>query len=59
MRFTQTLRAQHLGFMMKRHWIVQGKRTIRETGARAALEARGINVEDAVEFAFQKPKLLR
>lgn len=50
MRVTQVLRAQHLGFMFKKHWLVQGKRVPSDTGAKADLESRGIEVLDATEF---------
>lgn len=50
MHVTQALRAQHLGFMFKKHWLVQGKRVPRESGAKAVLESRGVPVNDAVEF---------
>lgn len=50
MRVTQVLRAQHLGFMFKKHWLVQGKRVPRDSGAKAELESRGIEVLDATEF---------
>lgn len=57
MRLTQQLRAQHLGFMFKKHWQIQGKRVPNDTGAEAALTAKGIKVVDAKEFAFTKPKV--
>lgn len=50
MRVTQVLRAQHLGFMFKKHWIVQGKRVPRDSGAQNQLQAQGIEVLDAMEF---------
>lgn len=49
MRLTQALRAQHLGHMFKKHWLVQGRRTPQDSGAKAALEARNIQVADAVD----------
>lgn len=57
MRITQVLRAQHLGFMFKKHWLVQGKRVPRDTGAKAVLESRGKRVVDAVEYAYPIVKL--
>lgn len=50
MRPTQVLRAQHLGFMFKKHWLIQGRRTPKESGAKALLEAQNIAVVDANEF---------
>lgn len=49
MRLTQALRAQHLGHMFKKHWMVQGRRTPKDSGARALLEAHNIEVVDAVD----------
>lgn len=57
MRITQALRAQHLGFMFKKHWLVQGKRVPRDTGAKAVLEARGKEVLDAVQYTNPIVKL--
>lgn len=54
MRLTQALRAQHLGHMFKKHWLVQGRRTPKDSGARAVLEARNIEVVDALEVAQPK-----
>ena len=54
MRLNQTLYAQHIGFMFKKHWIVQGKRVLRETGAKQVLAAKGIPVVDALEFVKKK-----
>lgn len=59
MRVTQVLRAQHLGFMFKKHWLVQGKRVPRDSGAKAVLEARGIEVLEATEFVNPVAKLAR
>lgn len=50
MRPTQVLRAQHLGFMFKKHWLIQGRRTPKDTGAKALLEAQNIQVVEANEF---------
>lgn len=50
MRPTQVLRAQHLGFMFKKHWLVQGRRTPKDSGAKAFLEAQNIEVVDSNEF---------
>uniref|UniRef100_W8CD51 Large ribosomal subunit protein mL37 n=1 Tax=Ceratitis capitata TaxID=7213 RepID=W8CD51_CERCA len=68
MRFTNSLWAQHLGWTFKRHWLVQGKRIPRDTGAAAELEKCGKLVKsfDLVEsqkksiherlHAFEKEK---
>lgn len=50
MRPTQVLRAQHLGFMFKKHWLIQGRRTPKDSGAKALLEAQNLDVVDANEF---------
>lgn len=57
MRLTQALRAQHLGNMFKKHWLVQGRRTPKDSGARAILEAQNIEVVDAVDFVKPVRKL--
>lgn len=49
MRFTQVLRAQHLNHMFKKHWQVQGRRTPKDSGAKALLEARNVEVVDALD----------
>lgn len=54
MRITQTLRAQHLGFMFKKHWQIQGHRIPTDTGAETDLTARGLKVVDANEFLAVK-----
>lgn len=54
MRITNALWKQHLDFMFKRHWQVQGKRVPIDTGAEARLQALNIPVVDALEFV--KPK---
>lgn len=59
MRVTQVLRAQHLGFMFKKHWLVQGNRIPRDSGAKAALESRGIEVLDATEYVRPVVRLSR
>lgn len=54
MRITQTLRAQHLGFMFKKHWQIQGHRIPTDTGAETDLTARGLKVVDANKFLAVK-----
>ncbi|XP_055371253.1 39S ribosomal protein L37, mitochondrial [Condylostylus longicornis] len=49
MRLTSKLCAQHIGFMFKKHWHVQGKRVARSTGAIEELKAHGIEVKDPEE----------
>lgn len=56
MRLTQTLRAQHLDYWFKKKWFYHGKRVIRETGARAALEARGLSIADPKEIIDERVK---
>jgi large subunit ribosomal protein L37 len=57
MKFSNVLFRQHIGFMFKKHWRVQGQRTPLETSARLNLEANGYKVVDAKEYFFQKPKI--
>ncbi|CAH0400498.1 unnamed protein product [Chilo suppressalis] len=56
MKLTQVLNRQHIGFMFKKHWLVQGKRVPIDTGVEDYLKAKGIPVEDALEFVSEKPK---
>ncbi|KAG6449976.1 39S ribosomal protein L37, mitochondrial [Manduca sexta] len=55
MRLSPVLRRQHIDFMFKKHWLVQGKRIPIETGAEEKLKKKGIKVEDALEFIKEKP----
>ncbi|XP_054733072.1 39S ribosomal protein L37, mitochondrial [Anastrepha obliqua] len=50
MRLTNKLYAQHLGWTFKKHWIVQSKRTPRDTGAAAELKKIGVSVKDVVDL---------
>lgn len=50
MRITQVLCRQHIGRMFKRHWEVQGKRRVQETGVAKELLAMGRKVTDSKEF---------
>lgn len=50
MRITSVLRAQHNGFMFKKHWHIQGKRRVQETSAAASLLAHGVNISDPKEY---------
>ncbi|XP_075982545.1 mitochondrial ribosomal protein L37 [Anticarsia gemmatalis] len=56
MRLSQVLNRQHIGFMFKKHWIVQGKRVPIDTGVEEQLKAKGIQVEDALEFVKKEPE---
>ncbi|XP_053613684.1 large ribosomal subunit protein mL37 [Plodia interpunctella] len=56
MKLSQILYRQHIGFMFKKHWLVQGKKVPIETGVEQVLKARGIPVEDALEFVKEKPE---
>ncbi|CAB3249153.1 unnamed protein product [Arctia plantaginis] len=56
MRLTQVLNRHHIGFMFKKHWLIQGKRVPIDTGIEEKLKAQGIQVEDALEFIKEKPK---
>lgn len=57
MRLITVLRAQHLDRMFKKHWVIQGRRKIIETGAKAALTAKGIPVIDASEAIKEKRQI--
>jgi hypothetical protein len=50
MRITAKLCRQHIGFMFKQHWKVQGKRRILDTNAAAPLLEKGIEVKDPKEY---------
>lgn len=50
MRITSTLYRQHIGFMFKRHWQVQGKRRVQETNTARDLEQLGKIVTDPKDF---------
>lgn len=55
MRITSTLCRQHIGFMFKKHWQVQGKRRVLETNAAKDLEQLGKVITDPKElFAIGK-----
>lgn len=57
MKLSQVLNRQHIGFMFKKHWIIQGKRVPIDTGVEDYLKAKGIPVEDALEFVKEKPEV--
>jgi len=54
MRLTKTLCAQHLGWHFKKHWLVQGKRVPKETGAAAELLKRGVQVKNPEEPSWRE-----
>ncbi|CAG9789310.1 unnamed protein product [Diatraea saccharalis] len=54
MRLSQVLKKQHLDFMFKKHWLVQGKRVPIDTGVEEYLKNKGIPVVDALEFIKEK-----
>ncbi|XP_026314915.1 39S ribosomal protein L37, mitochondrial [Hyposmocoma kahamanoa] len=56
MRLTQILNRQHIGFMFKKHWLVQGKPVPINTKVEEYLKSKGIPVEDALEFVKEKPE---
>ncbi|KAM3956560.1 mitochondrial ribosomal protein L37 [Aphomia sociella] len=56
MKLSQVLNRQHIGFMFKKHWLVQGKRVPVDTGVEDVLRAKGIPVEDALDFVKEKPE---
>lgn len=57
MRLTQILNRQHVGFMFKKHWLVQGKRVPINTKVEEYLKSKGIPVEDALEFVKENREL--
>uniref|UniRef100_A0A1A9ZK52 Large ribosomal subunit protein mL37 n=1 Tax=Glossina pallidipes TaxID=7398 RepID=A0A1A9ZK52_GLOPL len=59
MRFTNKLYAQHLGWMFKKMWQVQGKRVPTDTGAESELSNHGIKVKDIMEVATPKREFQR
>ncbi|XP_063855236.1 large ribosomal subunit protein mL37-like [Scylla paramamosain] len=46
MRVTAVLRRQHLGNQFIYHWMIQGRKKIRDDGVKAALSSKGINIVD-------------
>ncbi|XP_034663043.1 39S ribosomal protein L37, mitochondrial [Drosophila subobscura] len=57
MRLTNRLCAQHIGWHFKKHWLVQGKRVPRETGAAAELLRLAVPVRTPDDLL--KPKVER
>lgn len=56
MKLTQVLNRQHIGFMFKKHWLIQGKRVPIDTKVEEYLKSKGIPVEDALEFVKETPE---
>lgn len=56
MRLSPVLNRQHIGFMFKKHWVVQGKRLPIDLHIEDYLTAKGIKVEDALEYVNRKPQ---
>ncbi|XP_072929885.1 large ribosomal subunit protein mL37 [Epargyreus clarus] len=56
MKLSQVLNRQHIGFMFKKHWLIQGKRVPMDTGVENYLKEKGIPVVDALEFIQEKPE---
>lgn len=54
MRLTNKLNAQHLGWMFKKHWKVQGNRVPRDTGAKNVLASMGFEVKEVDEVLKEK-----
>lgn len=54
MKLSQVLKRQHINFMFKKHWLVQGKRVPIDTGVEEKLKKLGIEVVDANEFVKEK-----
>ena len=53
MRITSVLQRQHIGFLLKKHWRLQGQRKVQETNAAASLLAHGLNISDPNEYLEQ------
>ncbi|VVD01545.1 unnamed protein product [Leptidea sinapis] len=56
MKLSRVLYRQHIGFMFKKHWLVQGSRVPIDTGVEKYLKEKGIKVEDALEFIKEEPR---
>lgn len=54
MRLSLALLQQHAGEMFVKHWHVQGKRILNDTGALRELKKRGIPVVDAAKYIFRE-----
>ncbi|XP_032578899.1 39S ribosomal protein L37, mitochondrial [Drosophila sechellia] len=54
MRLTNTLCAQHIGWHFKKHWLVQGRRVPKETGAAAELLKLGVLVKNPEDLLNAK-----
>ncbi|XP_017057390.1 39S ribosomal protein L37, mitochondrial [Drosophila ficusphila] len=54
MRLTNKLCAQHIGWHFKKHWLVQGKRVPKETGAAAELLKLGVQVKNPEDLVNAK-----
>lgn len=59
MRLTNVLCRQHIGFMFKKHWRIQGKRTPMETVAKAELLAKNIIVKDPKSYVENQNKIVK
>ncbi|KPU79639.1 uncharacterized protein Dana_GF27392 [Drosophila ananassae] len=59
MRLTNTLCAQHIGWHFKKHWLVQGKRVPKETGAAAELLKLGITIKTPEDILNPKVEMPR
>lgn len=59
MRLTNVLCRQHIGFMFKKHWRIQGKRTPMETVAKAELLAKNIIVKDPKSYVENQNKVVK
>lgn len=61
MRITTVFNRQHIGFMFKKHWRVQGSRTPSETNAEQILLSKGISAVDVKDWVHKltKPEFVR
>lgn len=59
MRLTNVLCRQHIGFMFKKHWRIQGKRTPLETVAKSELLAKNIIVKDPKTYVENQNKVAK
>ncbi|CAO1438750.1 unnamed protein product [Diamesa hyperborea] len=59
MRLTNVLFRQHIGFMFKKHWRIQGKRTPLETVSKSELLAKNIIVKDPKSYVENQNKVVK
>lgn len=53
MKFSQILYKQRIGYHFKKHWLVQGRKKIIDTGAEDNLLKRGATIVKAEELLYK------